>query len=266
MIHVTTDDGVRLDVHESGNPDGLPVVLVAGFKAPSTSWCHQVPALERAGHRVLAVDLRGHGATAPLAPGVTMTRRAADLDAVLTHLDLTGAAVIGGSMGGSTVWAHLDRFGSDRIGRIVVVDQTPKMLNSPDWPHGFYGYDDSNRDTHFADGIPETGHGTPMWRRGRRLVRLLGAMRGVDRTISPAELELLHDHATADWRPTIAASSVPVLFVAGDESEYWPASHAVSAAALAPKGEAATITHAGHATNLEQPEVFNRGVLEFLAR
>ncbi|WP_460766840.1 alpha/beta fold hydrolase [Mariniluteicoccus flavus] len=77
---------------------------------------------------------------------------------------------------------------------------------------------------------------------------------------------MLHDHATADWRPVIATADAPVLFVAGEHSEFWPASHAAASAELAPQGEFAVITNAGHATNIEQPEVFNRGVLEFLGR
>jgi hypothetical protein len=37
---------------------------------------------------------------------------------------------------------------------IVIVDQTPKMLNSPDWPYGFYGYNATNAGTFFANGVP----------------------------------------------------------------------------------------------------------------
>ena len=38
-----------------------PVVLLAGFKAPATSWRYQVGALTQAGFQVFSVDLRGHG-------------------------------------------------------------------------------------------------------------------------------------------------------------------------------------------------------------
>ena len=169
-------------------------------------------------------------------------------------------------MGGNTIWSYLAQFGGARVGAIVIIDQTPKMLNTADWPHGFYGYDETNVDTYFAERIPETGHGTPLARRGMRLIRLLKAMKGAERELSPGELALLHDHATADWRPVIAATEQPVLFVAGAESEFWPSAHAAASAEIAPRGESAVIENDGHAANIEQPKAFNAGMLAFLAR
>ena len=77
---------------------------------------------------------------------------------------------------------------------------------------------------------------------------------------------MLHDHATADWRAAIAASGVPVLFVAGAESEFWPSSHASAAAALSPHGESVVIAKDGHPANIEQWREFNRVMVEFIGR
>lgn len=266
MTTLIAGDGVRLDITESGTPSGRPVVLLAGFKAAATSWSHQIEPLEKAGYHVITVDVRGHGLSDRPADGVDMARRGEDVKDVLETLDLRGAVLVGGSMGASTIWSYLAQFGADRVAAVVSVDQTPKMLNTVEWPHGFYGYDESNADTYFAEGIPQTGHGTPLWRRGRRLVRLLRAMKGAERGMTPGELALLHDHATADWRPTIAATAVPVLFVAGAESEFWPSSHAAASAALAPRGESIVLADDGHAANIEQPTAFNAALLAFLRR
>ena len=266
MTTVHADDGVRLEVAESGDPAGRPVVLLAGFKAPATSWRSQIGALERAGHRVLAVDIRGHGtAERPEAPA-DMDRRGADVHRVLSALDLSDVDLVGGSMGGNTIWAYVSAFGPDRLRSITIVDQTPRMLNGDDWAYGFYGYDASNADTYFAETIPDTGHGTPLARRGLRLVRLLRALGDrSERTISAGELALLNDHAKRDWRPVIAATAVPTLFVAGADSEYWPAEHAAASAAIAPRGTSVVLAHDGHAANIEQPRAFNRALLAFLA-
>ena len=59
---------------------------------------------------------------------------------------------------------------------------------------------------------------------------------------------------------------MPVLFVAGRESDFWPCEHAAAAASLAPLGASAVIEKAGHATNIEQPKAFNGGLLAWLAR
>ncbi|MFC7431996.1 MULTISPECIES: alpha/beta fold hydrolase [unclassified Agrococcus] len=264
---VTADDGYRIHVAEHGDAGGRPVVLLAGFTAAATTWRFQVRSLADAGYRVLAVDVRGHGDTEPIGRGVTMARRGDDVQAVLERLDLRDATLVGGSMGGNTIWAFVERHGTERVRSIVVVDQTPRMLNDDDWRHGYYGYEPANRDTFFAEGIPPTGVGTPIWRRGMRVVRLLRAM-GRPRAggLSAGELDILGDHARADWRPVIARTEVPVLFVAGDESELWPSTHAAAAARLAPMGESAVVRRAGHATNAEQPAAFDRGLLAFLAR
>lgn len=263
MTTLLADDGVRLDYTAHGDPHGRPVVLIAGFKAPATSWCYQVPELAKAGYRVLAVDLRGHGA-AERPDAVDMDRRGRDVRDVLNGLDLTGAVLVGGSMGGNTIWSYIAQCGLDRLAGAVVVDQTPKMLNTADWAHGFYGYDESNRDTYFAERIPDTGKGTPMAKRGMRLVRLLRAMKGTEKGMTPGELSLLHDHATRDWRPVIATADLPVLFTAGDSSEFWPASHATASAELAPLGNAIVLDDDGHAANIEQPKAFNEALLGFL--
>ena len=266
MTSIHADDGVRLEYGAHGDPAGRPVVLLAGFKAAAASWRYQVPALADAGYRVLSVDLRGHGLAERPATGVDMARRGRDVANVLEALDVREATLVGGSMGASTIWSYLGQVGAERVAAVVSVDQTPKMLNTADWPHGFYGYTEADADTYFADGIPATGHGTPMLRRGRRLLRLLRAMKGAERELTPGELALLQDHAKADWRPVIAATQVPMLFVAGADSEFWPSAHAAAAAALAPRGESAVIAHDGHAANIEQPKAFNAGLRDFLAR
>jgi pimeloyl-ACP methyl ester carboxylesterase len=263
MTTLLADDGVRLDYTEHGNPDGRPVVLLAGFKAPATSWCYQVPVLAKAGYRVLPVDLRGHG-LAERPARVDMDRRGLDLRDVLEGLDLQGAVLVGGSMGASTIWSYVAQCGLDRLAGAVSVDQTPKMLNTTDWTHGFYGYEAANRDSYFAERIPDTGMGTPFAKRGMRLVRLLRAMSGTEKGMTPGELALLHDHATRDWRPVIATADLPVLFVAGDSSEFWPASHAAACAELAPVGTSVVLADDGHAANIEQPKAFNDALLGFL--
>ena len=78
------------------------------------------------------------------------------------------------------------------------------------------------------------------------------------------ELALLAEHATRDWRPVIATADLPVLFVAGHDSEFWPASHASACVALAPIGDSIVLADDGHAANIEQPKAFNEALLGFL--
>ena len=269
MPQIESSDGARLHYLESGDPTGRPVLLVAGFKAPATSWKPQLGALEAAGHRVIALDRRGHGASEVGPDGAhTMDRHGADIGDAIAALGLESATVVGQSMGANAIWALLAAGRATGIRDVVTVDQTPKMLNSDDWTFGFYGYDASNADTYFATGIPDPGR-HPIAAKGPvRIARLLKAMdlKAAKAGFTDAELELLNDHAKRDWRPAIAATTVPVLFVAGRESEFWPSEHAAAAASLTALGQSAVIEKAGHATNIEQPKAFNGGLLNWLAR
>lgn len=270
MPHFTTSDGVRLHYLDEGA--GLPVVLVAGFMAPATSWFALQEALLAAGYRVLALDRRGHGASEDPPFGARMSRHGQDLADFLAALDLTDVHLVGGSMGASTIWAYLDLQGTRRVRSIVTVDQTPKMLNSSDWSHGFYGFTADNMGTLFADGVPDTGRGMLLTRRpdlvdvvARLLPHRARAGDAPPRSLSGHQLALLLDHAVQDWRDVVARLDVPSLFVAGRDSEYWPPAHATAAAADNSCVDAVVIDDCGHAVNLERAAEFNAVALEFIA-
>jgi pimeloyl-ACP methyl ester carboxylesterase len=269
MPSITTSDGVRLDYTETGDPSGRPVILIAGFKAAATSWVLQQDALIDAGARVIAFDRRGHGTSEAPSFGARMSRHGKDLADLLAALDLYGAVLVGGSQGGSTIWAYASLFSTERLAGTVTVDQTPKMLNTADWAYGFYDYDRSTMGTMFERGVPPTGRGTPPAQRGERLIRLMAAMRidpgrTVPVTYSTTELALLNDHAVQDWRDVIARLDVPSLFVAGRDSELWPCEHAAAAADLNDLASSVVIENCGHAANIEQPDRFNELVVEFI--
>ena len=127
MPTITSSDGTRLNYVETGDPAARPVVLIAGFTAATTSWAYQVKPLARAGLRVIAFDRRGHGASEKPMHGANMLRHGADLHELLVELGLRDAALVGGSMGASTIWATVSQFGTDGMAGILSIDQTPKI-------------------------------------------------------------------------------------------------------------------------------------------
>jgi pimeloyl-ACP methyl ester carboxylesterase len=263
----TSSDGTRLNYVEAGDPAARPVVLIAGFKAAATTWSYQVKPLARAGLRVIAFDRRGHGASEIGPDDHTMDRHGADIHDLLRELELDDVTLVGQSMGGNAIWSCVRQFGTGGIRDIVIVDQTPKMLNTADWPFGFYDYDASNVDTLFSNGIPDPGRHPAKSKGLVRIARVLKAMdlpKGGKPTFTAAELELLDDHAKRDWRTTVAEADVPVFFIAGAESEFWPSEHAAASAALNPRASSTVIERDGHAANIEQPGRFNTELLGFL--
>lgn len=265
MPTVVTDDAVTLNYLDEGT--GPTVVLVAGFCAPATTWALQQKALVRAGYRVLALDRRGHGDSDAPTHGASMKRHGRDLENFLAAVGVTDVVLIGGSMGASTVWSYISQFGTEHVRAVVSVDQTPKMVNSADWPNGFYGLTDDNRASFFDKGIPATGHGRPQWKSVPSLLRLVVALRAMPKVASPnaAPMKtLLDDHAAQDWRATIAATDKPFLMIAGRNSQFWPAAHASDAVGRNPYGRSVILEDCGHAANMDRPGKFNAAMLEFL--
>ena len=95
---VTVGDGGKIHVVERGQ--GPPVVLVHGVTLGVAVWAPQLRRLADQGHRVIAVGQRGHGRSSAGEGGYSLERLADDLHEVLEALDVTGAVLVGHSMGG----------------------------------------------------------------------------------------------------------------------------------------------------------------------
>ena len=78
----------NVDLHYTDLGTGAPVVLVHGWPLSGRMWEKQLPALTEAGHRVITYDRRGFGQSSQPLDGYDFDTFAADLDALLTHLDL----------------------------------------------------------------------------------------------------------------------------------------------------------------------------------
>lgn len=261
MEFFVTDDQVKLGYIDKGS--GIPVILIAGYSAPATSWVDQEKVLLKHGYRVIAFDRRSHGSSENPPFGQDMATQGKDLDALIRHLQIEKAFLIGQSQGASTIWSYVSQFGAAHLYGLISVDQTPKMLNDSEWPYGMYGLNAQTRPTFFDKPLPKPNH-KPISKR----ILLLMLLRGLKYLKFDRERTkpLLLDHADADWRDTIKKTAVPILFVAGGESPFWPKEHAAASAALCPHAEAAIIEGSGHAVNWECPQEFDNLMLAFLSR
>ena len=106
-------------VRDSGG-DGPPVLLVHGWMFPSDlNWLHTYRPLQRAGYRVLAMDLRGHGRGLRSGETFRLADCADDAAGVLSALGVPPALVVGYSMGGP-VTQLLARRHPDRVAGFVL--------------------------------------------------------------------------------------------------------------------------------------------------
>ena len=115
---VDTPDGVRLAVHEWGNPKGPELVLVHGFAQCHLCFAPQVHSELARDFRIVAYDLRGHGGSdKPAEPAAYQGREvwARDLAAVLKAKRLKRPVLAGWSMGGRIIRQYLMNYGDAAI-------------------------------------------------------------------------------------------------------------------------------------------------------
>ena len=111
-------NGVGRDVQVEG--EGRPVVLVHGFPDTKRLWSKQVPALVDAGFQVITYDQRGYGASDKPAEieAYSIPFLAIDLTAILDHLGLERAHLVGHDWGAAVVWATA-ALAPDRVDHLV---------------------------------------------------------------------------------------------------------------------------------------------------
>ena len=139
-VTVGKENSGTIDLYYEDHGAGRPVVLIHGWPLSSKSWEKQVPALIDAGYRVVAYDRRGFGNSAKPAFGYDYDTLADDLHKLMTELDLTGATLVGFSMGGGEVARYLGTYGSDRVDSAVFISAIPPfLLKTSENPEGVDG-------------------------------------------------------------------------------------------------------------------------------
>ncbi len=260
--------GVDLRVLRSGS--GPALVLLPGWTCSADFFVHQLTGLSDR-FEVIAVDPRGQGGSSKPVEGNTFTQRGADLARLLEVLGLDQVVLLGWSFGVLDVLAYLRDFGTDRVAKVVLADETPKVpadpANPDEWGEAILSHDgivaflqamiNGRREfwTEYAVymlGLPED---TPADDPNIARIVELGLQ-------TPDHVAVVTgaDGLTSDFSETAAAvaSSVPTLFIARED---WAADARRWVEANLPDAEVATMAvHMGFATD---PVGFNDLIRDF---
>ena len=134
---VGTENSAPIEIYYEDHGSGDPVVLIHGYPLSGTSWERQERELLAKGYRVITYDRRGFGRSSQPTIGYDYDTFAADLNAVIEHLDLTDAVLAGFSMGSGEVTRYLSTYGSKRVGKAVLLGTIPPfVLKTADNPEG----------------------------------------------------------------------------------------------------------------------------------
>lgn len=247
-----------LHVHASGNPNGIPLVLVHGLTDDGTCWPDALP--RWADYRVLAVDQRGHGRS----PGFTEAQfeRVPEVmrDDLVEVLKRAGepALVVGHSLGG--LMAARAALVHPELVRGIVLEDPAKPR--PHWSPANEEFsrqqiafveavtkDPDGEFTRMLQETPWTESELKPWARSKALVDREYLRRGL----------FLGDTA---WEEMFNALQVPTLIVVPVDGEMSPDASLIDNDLV----EIVEIPGAGHCIRRDRPEAFHAVVDEFLRR
>lgn len=242
-------DGVSVHYDIAG--EGPTVLLTHGFSASSAMWRDNVPALTKAGWRVVTWDMRGHGRSASPDDATCYSAEltVADMVALLDAAGAEEAVIAGMSLGGyMSLSFHLAH--RARVRALMLIDTGPgfkKDAARKAWNERARG----RGDDFLVRGEAALSDSVEARMQTQNFTGLKHAAYGM---LAQNSSDVIHS------LPDIA---VPTLVVVGDRDEPFLAASDYMAAKI-PGARKAVIADAGHASNVDQPQAFNAAVLEFL--
>jgi pimeloyl-ACP methyl ester carboxylesterase len=243
-------DGVQIyyEVHGEG-----PVILLShGYSSSSGMWKGQVEALSK-DHKLVIWDMRGHGDSDYPADQGAYTEEAtvADMAALLDAVGAKSAIVGGLSLGGYMSLAF-NRVHPDRVSALLIIDTGPGYRND-EAREGWNRTSIARAERFEKEGLGMLANASAEVRavRHRSADGLAKAARGM---LTQRDAGVMNSLATI---------AVPAVVVVGaDDTPFLAASDYM--AAKIPGAKKVVIPDAGHASNIDQPEAFNRAIVAFL--
>ncbi len=238
-------NGIRLAYDRRGK--GTPMVLLHGFPLDHHLWDGVVPLLEDQ-FDLIVPDLRGFGGSSTVDSFYSMEDYASDVAALLDHLGIPKAAIVGHSMGGYVALAFARLF-PDRVSGLGLVS-SQVLDDAPERKEGRYKSAAEVADKGISS-VVETM--TPKFTSDTRLQEY--ARTSMDKQQPAAYIGALKAMAErVDSTPLLSTISYPVVLIHGDADSLIPVDRAREVKASFPQSHFVEIRGAGHIPMMEAKE------------
>src|SRR5690348_14463175 len=274
-VSVGKENSAEIELYYEDHGSGAPIVLIHGYPLNGASWEKQVPALLKAGYRVITYDRRGFGNSSQPTTGYNYDTFAEDLHKLVGHLQLNDFTLAGFSMGGGEVARYLGKYGSKGVRKAVVIGGIPPfLLKTADNPEGV--------DASVFEGIQKAvaadrySFFTEFFKNFYNTDALLG------KRISEAAVQAswnvaIRSSATAslacvptwheDFRADLARIDIPTLVVHGEADRIVPLQASGARTAKMVKGARLVMLKEGpHAVGWTHAEELNAELVSFLGQ
>jgi pimeloyl-ACP methyl ester carboxylesterase len=257
-----------------------PIVLLHCYSCSLHWWDAMAPALTDAGHRVIRIDLLGHGGSEKPSSGYGITAQGSLVAEAMNQLQAEGAVVVGHSMGGAVATALAEN-ASELVDRVVIIDEAAEsgqgglsllaqaqyvpVLGEALFRLGGFGpWSDSVIKSGYAQAFAPDYDLADGFTNPDQVVDDLEAMTyaSFDQAHSEAG-DFLEEEPLTD---RLAAAAVPVLAIFGSEDQIYDDPEATLATYdEVPGAVTELIDGAGHSPNVEVPDETAELVLDFAA-
>ena len=274
MPIVTTRDGVDIFFKDWGPKDAQALVFHHGWPLSADDWDAQLLFFLAKGFRVIAHDRRGHGRSSQVGDGHDMDHYAADVAAVVEHLDLRGAIHIGHSTGGGEALYYTAHHGKHRVAKLVMIGAVPPLMvktaaNPGGLPievfDGFRAQVAANRAQFFLD-VPDGpfyGYNRPGVKASQGVIRnwwRQGMMGG-----AKAHYDGIKAFSETDFIEELKVVGVPTLVMHGDDDQIVPIqASAIASTKLLRKGSLKVYEKLSHGMCTTHPDLINADLLSFV--
>ena len=230
-IKVGQENAQPIELYYEDHGSGPAVVLIHGWPLNGDAWEKQTAALLAAGHRVITYDRRGFGRSSKPGVGYNYDTFAADLDALLTALNLTDVSLVGHSMGTGEITRYIGKYGPKRLRKAVLIGTLgPYLVKAPDNPEGI----DASVFSGIQAGIKADRPATMM-----EFLKNFYSVGGPDGKLvsesviqanwivaigaSPIATAACVDAWLEDFRKDISRNDLPTMIIHGDDDRILPA-------------------------------------------
>ena len=266
-----TSDNVWIYFEDYGKDKKDTIIFLHGYLCSSKFFHKNIDELSK-NHRVILVDWRGHGFSSKTLQNLTMARCAQDIYELIKYLKLEEVSLIGWSMGSSLVLEYYESYGKENLKKIGIIDSALYPFSSDEWNnHCLAGYNLDGMISTLEKALTDHDAYTRSFTRACFKNKLLPEdeewiskeMKKIPVYIAFA---LYNDFLMSDYINTLKKISIPLLICCADSSVF-------------PKGIEMgkyyrdlvnkncyfyEFRNLGHAMLLEDPEQFNKVILDFV--
>lgn len=274
MPYIQTSDRTQLYYRDWGT--GAPVLFVSAWAFGGAMWEYQMLHLSERGFRCIALDRRGHGRSDDPGRNYDIDSLTDDLAALIEELDLHDLTLVGNSMGCGEIVHYLACHGTRRVARVALISGIiPFMLKTEDNPQGLppeahlfaISMMQQDRPLYMMHGaLKYFGLGSN-WPAGPQLsdAMVQWAIRLILECSPKAAVECFRTIALVDFRPDLAACTVPTLILHGDNDQTAPLDLCARRAAQAIASSTLKVYPGGsHGMFLTHRERLNEDLLSFI--